>query len=189
MHHFGTNNFYSDVMKKVDSLKKMGYYFYTEKVNMNSEKKDLMKFRKIIGIGLPNGSYEKIMDSIILEKKLKMKNEIAFQPDYSFWKLNSDNSNNVDATIHDLVSFYESKYGEVKLEDCDFASPNVTNSTKCGKKKNYKKEYDEVVLDYRNNLIVNNIVVEPKQKIALIYGAGHYEGVKKKLDSLSISNQ
>lgn len=184
MHHIGTEKFYVNVNNKIDSLSKSNYFFFTEKVNMkDSEKKDLMKLRKVIGFALPNGGYEKILDSILTEKKLVLKKKIVFQPNYSDWQLNDNNSKNTDATVHELINYYESKYGEVKLEECDLAVPDVSNSTKCRKNK-HSGAYETLVLNYRNNLIANAIKNDSRQKIALIYGAGHYEGVKKILDSL-----
>ncbi|KQT17508.1 hypothetical protein ASG31_08865 [Chryseobacterium sp. Leaf404] len=185
MHHIGTQNFYSDVNTKIDSLQKLGFFFYLENVtSKSSDKQDLMKLRKIMGMGLPNGGYEKILDSIMLEKNLKFTKEIKFQPAYADWRLNSINSKNVDATVPELIKFYESKYGEIKLEECDLNTPDITNSTKCSYRKNERKAYQILVLNYRNNLIANKINDNSKQKIALIYGAGHYDGIKKLLDSL-----
>lgn len=184
MHHVGTEKFYTNVNNKIDSLSKLNYFFFTEKVNMkNAEKVDLMKLRKVVGFALPNGGYEKILDSIITEKKIVLKTKIVFQPDYSEWKLNDNNSKNTDATVHELINYYESKYGEIKLEACDLAVTDVSNSTKC-KKNKHSGAYETLVLDYRNKLIANAIKNDSRPKIALIYGAGHYEGIKKILDSL-----
>lgn len=184
MHHIGTEKFYTHVNDKIDSLRKLNYFFFTEKVDTkNSEKSDLMKLRKIIGFALPNEGYEKILDSILTEKKIVLKTKIVFQPNYSEWKLDDNNSKNTDATVRELINYYESEYGEIRLEECDLAVTDVSNSTKC-KKNKHAGAYETLVLNYRNNLIANAIKNDSRQKIALIYGAGHYEGVKKILDSL-----
>lgn len=55
MHHAGTEKFYTNVENKIDSLNKLNYFFFTEKVSMNnSDKLELMKFRKIVGFAIPN---------------------------------------------------------------------------------------------------------------------------------------
>ncbi|MCD1116396.1 hypothetical protein [Chryseobacterium turcicum] len=184
IHHAGTEKFYTNINNKIDSLIELNYFFFTEKVIMNnSDKLELMKFRKIVGFALPKEGYKKILDSILTEKKIVLKTKIVFQPDYSEWKLNDNNSTNTDATVHELINYYESKYGEIKLEECDLAVTDVSNNTKCRKNK-HTGAYETLVLNYRNNLIANAIKNDSRQKIALIYGAGHYEGIKKILDSL-----
>lgn len=77
------------------------------------------------------------------------------------------------------------KYGNIILEKCNYEVPDLTKDTKYKKSKNNKAAYDEVIKNYRNRIIVNTLVADKRDKIAIIYGAAHYEGVKKMLDSLN----
>ena len=82
MHHLGTKLFYDDVKGKIDSLKKIGYFFYTEEVKGN--KKDSITVRKSIKLtGIPyaknNAGYKHFFDSIY-NGKVKFKKEIFDQP-------------------------------------------------------------------------------------------------------------
>lgn len=186
MHHIGTKEFYTDVHQKIDSLNQKGYYFFTEYVTMETPNlEEQMKFRKVLGIGIPQGGYEKLFDSILQVKNIKLKRPIEYQPTYTEWNLDHKNSKNVDANLTELVQYYEAKYGEIKLEPCDYDVQDITSSTRCKTKINNKTALNDLIKTYRNELIVKNLQQESKQKIALIYGADHYPGVKSILDSLN----
>ena len=185
MHHVGTEKFYTDVHQKIDSLKDNEYFFYVESIkDENSNLENQMKLRKIMGIGIPEGGYQKSFDSILKVKNYKLKKEIVYQPTYSEWQLDEKNSLNVDVDIKDLIQQYELIYGEVKLEPCDYDKPDVTNSTECTNKTD-KKKWNYVLKDYRNQELVKHLQQDSRKKIAIIYGSAHYEGVKSIIDSLN----
>lgn len=185
MHHLGTKKFYQDVYTKVDSLNKLGYFFYLEKVSADANKKeDLMKLRKILGMGIPTNGYQKALD-LITSRIKSLKDRLTLQPDYIHWGLNETNSQNVDVTLSDLIRQYETQNGNIILENCDQKVPDITLNTRCRYDKMMGKAYNSVVLDFRNKLIVENLLKEKRQKIVLMYGDGHYTGIKKLIENSS----
>lgn len=183
MHHLGTESFYNNVKNKTDSLKNENYYFLYEKVNIDRKNDTLMrKFRKIFGVPLTrlNSGYKKLLDS--LYPNVKYKKSLIDQPSYEKFGLDSQNSKNVDANSKEIIDYYEKKYGEITLTDCDYKTSVYEKYTKCKEENKIpKKQSEDAVINFRNHIVVENIKESPHQKIAVIYGEGHIEGILKKL--------
>ncbi len=182
MHHLGTVLFYKDVKLKIDSLKQKGYYFYTEEVK--ADKKDTITIRKAIKLtGVPfsknNLGYKHFFDSLY-KGKIKLKKELVDQPKPIELGLDSLNSRNVDVTFKEIVDYYEKKYGELKLQPCDFKK-SFYERPDCKDAMISKKIKDDVILDFRNRNIVDVLVKDKRQKIAIIYGGGHFKGIREAL--------
>ena len=183
MHHVGTSLFYADVRKKIDSLKQEGYFFYTELVK--SDKKDTSTIRKMIKLtGIPfskdkTPGYKNFIDSIY-KGRVKLKKEIIDQPSNSGFGLDSTNSKKVDVTSKEIIDYYEKKYGNIILEPCDFEK-SFYEKTNCKSKTITKKAKDDAILDFRNANVVNTILKDSHKKIAIIYGANHFKGIKEAL--------
>ena len=178
MQHLGRESFYKDVEKKVDSLKKKGFFFYYELVT--ESKNDTIAFRKsrkLRNIPYLKKGYKGWVDSIL---KIKLKKKLVNQPTYKSWGLDSINSMNADVTLNAMIDYYENKYEVVKLDSCDLNTP-ITEITPCKNKsinKNYKKD---VMIDFRNRHVINELRRSDHKKIAIIYGKNHFSGIKKKL--------
>jgi hypothetical protein len=182
MHHLGTVLFYNDVKAKIDSLKKSGFYFYTEEVKGN--KKDSITIRKIIKLtGIPfsrdNSGYKHFFDSLY-NGKVKLKKELINQPNSWALGLDSLNSKKVDITFKEMIDYYEKKYGELKLRPCDFEK-SFYEKPSCKDKPIDKKIRDEVIVGYRNTNVINAILSEKCSKIAIIYGSEHIIGIREEL--------
>lgn len=182
MHHLGTAPFYKDVQTKIDSLKKIGYFFYTEEVKGN--KKDSITVRKSIKIsGIPfsrdNAGYKHFFDSIY-KGKVKFKKEILDQPSPSKFGLDESNSKKVDVTLKEMIDYYESKYGEIKLEPCDFEK-SFYEKPDCKNKPVGKKITDDVYINFRNMNVIKTLLNDNHQKVAIIYGADHFRGIREEL--------
>lgn len=180
MSHVGTNEFYNDVKNKIDSLKNEKYFFYYEKVTaLENQDSTLRKIRKIRGVPFTqNGKMENLFDSLLSKKqKNRLKKELVNQPSYEGLGLNEKNSRNVDATLKGILNHYEIKFGSITLQECDFNN-SIYEKTNCDDKFSYKEEYDEAVINYRNQIVVNEILNENQfNKIAIIYGKGHLDGI------------
>ena len=180
--HIGTSDFYNDVKLKIDSLQNIGYYFYFEKIKPNVDSDDVLyrKFRKITGLSKCKEGYLENLDSVF-GKKIKFKKELINQPEYEFLGLNSINSKNVDCDFAYLINYYESKYGQIILEDCDFET-SIYDKTICPDDKKLNKEQsNDVLVESRNKIILEELDNEKRNKIAIIYGKGHLEGLSKGL--------
>jgi hypothetical protein len=182
MHHIGTKLFYVDVNKKVDSLENLGFYFYTEKVTGSKEDTiALLKVRKLTGIPFSKkkSGYLAMYDSMY-DGKIKYKKELIDQPAYKDMGVDSLISKNVDVTIKDMVRYYETKYGEIKLEKCDYETV-IDKKSLCKAKPIDRKQSNDAILNFRNKHILEELQKDPHQKIAIIYGAKHFTGIKEEL--------
>jgi hypothetical protein len=180
MRHIGVEEFYNDTEKKIDSLKKIDYYFFLETVNVSLyDTVTLRKFRKIRGIPIPNKGlgYMYLIDSVY---KFKLKKKLIDQPKYNAFGIDSFSGKRVDLDLKDIITAYESKYGEIILEACDFET-SVYNKSTCNDKKIDKRIIDNLLLTLRNQKIVNEIHLHKGAKIALIYGEEHFIEIKAAL--------
>ena len=163
MHHLGTKLFYDDV---------------------KGNKKDSITVRKSIKLtGIPyaknNAGYKHFFDSIY-NGKVKFKKEIFDQPTPAKFGLDESNSKNVDVTLKEMINYYESKYGEIKLEPCDFEK-SFYEKPNCKSKPVEKKVKDDVYLNFRNKNIINTLLNDNHKKVAIIYGAEHFRGIREEL--------
>ena len=147
MHHVGTEPFYLDVKKKIDSLKRKDYYFFFESVKATENDTILRKFRKIRGLAFNQNGYTDNIDSLF-KKKFKSKKVIISQPTNKKLGLDSTNSKNTDVSIEEMISFYESKHGEIELEDCDYETSLFQQSI-CDDKKMDKETRQDVIVNFR----------------------------------------
>jgi|SRR5690606_3734640 len=181
MQHIGTVLFYKDVKHKIDSLKNNNYFFYLEKVNVEiTDTISIRKFKKMTNIPMVKNGYMDSMDSIV---KTKLKKELINQPTYEALGLDSLNSKNVDVSLKDMISYYESNFSEIILEPCDYKT-SIYNRTDC---KNFKKNTifeTEIIYNFRDKHIVDEIQNDNHNKIAIIYGKNHFIGITKRLMSL-----
>lgn len=180
MKHVGTEKFYNDIKSKIEILKKEGYYFLYEKVTVDAKDEiTRRKLKKITGdIGI---SPEKGYVQLLKEHGVKMKEELLEQPSYSDFGLDESNSKNVDVTALDIVKYYEKNYGEIKLNKCEMENA-ITAKDSC-RGTNLKKKYrKDAIVTFRDKVIVDGIIREKSDKIALIYGKGHLQGVLNKIN-------
>ena len=180
MRHIGVEEFYNDTEKKIDSLKKIDYYFFLETVNVSLyDTITLRKFRKLKGmpISKPSLGYMYLIDSVY---KFKLKKKIIDQPSYIKLGVDSLCGKRVDLDLKDITDAYESDYGEIKLESCDYKTPFYEKST-CNDKKVDNKIINSLILTLRNKKIVNEVLQHKSKKIAIIYGAEHFVEIKAAL--------
>ena len=178
MKHLGTPVFYSNVKKKVDSLTSKGFFFYAEGVKSDaSDDIGFRKFRKITGQPTSKHGYKYLLDSVVgKEFKVKLKKEIIDQPTYHALGVDSLNVENVDASLTQIINYYEGKYGEILLQDCDFVN-DATEKTTCKDKKVKKEIKDDLMTHFRNEIVLKEIDIETRNKIVIIYGEAHIPGI------------
>lgn len=195
MHHIGKEKFYNDVKTKVDSLVKKNYFFYIEGVNSQFTGKtnltvedslvliDLAyKLRKINNAPLISKKLSTDYLSYFRENGIKIKEDLVKQPKYLELGILENNSKNTDLSLEKILENYETKYGKVVLEPCDYETKFHEKST-CSNKTN-KRNYDEMMMQDRNNNIISHILNDKKSKIAIIYGKAHFVGIKDSLQKI-----
>lgn len=165
------------------SFQAMGIYDDVAEMQVSRSASKEIVFLPTHHLGTPIASigYKQILDSIIGKKiKLKLKKEIIDQPSYEALGVPDNHSENVEATLEEVIGYYETTYGELKLEDCDFETL-YTEETTCPKFKLSRDIWEDVLLDFRNEVVLKTIAMEAHDKIALIYGEGHMSGILKEL--------
>lgn len=180
--HIGTELFYKDITGKIDSLRSQGYYFYLEQVLGDKEKDTIVrKFKKISGLPYTKEGYTENLDSI-LGKKFKARKEITNQPSYLDLGLDSTFSKRVDVDFEYIIDYYENNYKEIVLEPCDFET-TLYELTVCDDKdfKMSNEIREDVIVNSRNQVLINEILTDTLTKIAVIYGKNHYKGIKEGL--------
>lgn len=191
MHHLGRPEFYSDVAHKTDSLQKDGYMVFYESVTVDSSTDSLTietykkKFRKISGINSVE-YYDTITNKIAGKYQYKGKYKLINQPNYSDLNLNNEKALNVDVTLNTLIDKFEEKYGEIKLNECDKNTAFDAEKYKC-KPMDRGLRYVfhlEFIIDYRNEALAKKIINYERQKILVIYGKAHFDGLLKNLQKI-----
>lgn len=183
MHHIGKRSFYDDVKFKVDSLRDLGFHFLYESVMYESDfpKKQQqiydMKYRKLTGFHLgKNGYLDTVTNTIAGKVKVNKKHKLVNQPRYTKLGLDLLVDEKADFPLNILIDKYETEFGVIELDECDYKT-KLEEVYKCTVWTRGVKDY--VIKDVRNEEIVNKILSSNNNKIAVIYGKAHFEGVVK----------
>jgi len=191
MHHIGKQSFYDDVRFKVDSLRNLGFDFLYETIKYDSdfpkEQQNLydMKFRKFLGLHIgKEGYFDTITNKIAGRVKVDKEHKLVNQPRYHKLGVDSLIDTKADLPKNILIDKFETKYGVIELEECDYNTP-LGETYKCTiwkkRDKNRSEMNNYLIQDIRNEEIVNKIVNSKNNNIAVIYGKNHIEGVTKLL--------
>jgi len=194
IHHLGTKSFYKDVKIKIDSLKNLDYKIFYEMVLTDHAKSSdttkqkiidttmVLKFRKSFGlIGLSKNGASNYIE-YFEGKGLKINKSLIPQPKLNALGLKCVQCENVDVTMDELIKAYEVKYGEITLEEYDLKTNlfDAYDRNKC-KYKIDKKIFEEFIVNYRNNVVLDKIGENKNSKIAIVYGKKHFVGIKDSL--------
>ena len=194
MHHIGKKEFYNDVQKRIDSLLLQGYVVYYENVrpvkNIDSLYKDtlLRKARKITGIDFVNakksGGYIDTINNTIMGKKIRNLSEyhLVNQPRSLFDFSDSPRIRNIDANFVQLITACENKYGPINLKKYDYET-NFGQKYNLKYKSHDKKLNEYFLTEFRNSIISNEILYDKHDKIILMYGAKHFDGILENLQT------
>lgn len=191
MHHIGTEPFYHTVANKVDSLQRKGYISFYEGVanakEIDSIENDIIerKVRKIIGL-VPQNYYDSISNKIAGRIKYKGDKKLINQPTYSQLNVDTITAVKADVELKLMIEKFEQDYGVVELTECDRNTSLNNKKYECKvlKKDLSKKFREEIILNYRNEYLANQIVNTKSDKILVIYGANHFKGLWMELDKI-----
>jgi len=172
--HFGEKIFYSSLRDSIINWKTNDYTIFYEQIIYPLEDSSKLleaklKWRKIKG---GKGNSRKDYDSLTEF----FKNKIV-QPEYE--KLGIDSTDiNADVTRIELVNKYEEIYGEIIIDSCD-RSTSFDSTYNCTERT--KNDFDPIIMDFRNEQLVERIINTEINKIVVVYGARHHKGIKKLL--------
>ena len=178
MHHLGKQQFYDDVTTKLKAFKAQGYVIFFESISSNFTNDSLLKdtirrkARKIKGFG---GTYKDEANGSIMKKYVQQPSNINLGMD--------EKDLRADVDYLQLITKWEEVNGKIILDSMDLNTPFD---------KKYKKDvfytksqYNKIIIDYRNNNLVDLIQKSPEKKIVIVYGEGHRKNLRKKLKSLN----
>ncbi len=112
---------------------------------------------------------------------LQFKNYIE-QPEYKQMGVD-DNDVWADINYLQMINQFEQQYGEIILDSLDMHTPF---EAKFAKSEAFtKKQYNSIVIDYRNDHIIELIRESKNNKILLLYGEGHRKNFHKKLKKVN----
>lgn len=191
--HIGTQIFYENVKEKVDSLIQQNYHIYYETIVSNTIKNNVLSSKNLIMIDtLLAYKLRKISNANLISKDLKtdyiellkvngikLKKDLIMQPAIKELHLSHPTCKNVDVTFENLIFAYEQKYGKITLEPCDYKTLFYEKSI-CNKNK-FKNLFATFQLDLRNLIVVKELINNSHNKIAIVYGADHFTGIKGEL--------
>lgn len=189
MHHVGKPNFYEGVKCKIDSLQKAGYFVFYEAVANGVDKNSaifdtvIRKFRKVTGLTVPQGTagYLDSDKGTLNGKQYSFLKGLVNQPKGTSIGIDSNKSKRVDMDFVSLINKFEKKYGTIILDDCDWS--NALNTPYLCVKNYPKAAIIDMLENFRNENLVNEIINSSYTKILVVYGARHYKKVVQMLNT------
>lgn len=178
--HIGTKTYYKDVRKKVDSLKTLGFDFLYEWAqydeNLPAEKKleYQQKFRKLVGFHIPDEGYLNKKTNKIGPLQLPKSHHLINQPDYKRLGIDMKKDIHADFQKNVLIDRHEERFGAILLDSCDLNTP-LDKDYLCDRTEEISDTY--AVIEIRNQKIVDELSKLKNDKIAIIYGENHTQGV------------
>lgn len=187
MSHIGEDSYYSDISKQIDSMKSQGFKVYYESIanpiDLDSTSNDLSfrKLRKINGWSIFN-RYNS--ETGVFQNGVQLKNEHSLKLQRNKELGIDEFDRKVDIPNYRLISLFEHKYGEIELSKCDYRTNLNSSEYKCKKmqKELTEKFSNEFILNLRNENLINEIETSNDQKILVVYGAGHFKGLKELIE-------
>ena len=176
LHHLGKKEFYDDVTRVVTEHKKDGYVVYYEMIRSDFTKDSLLKdsirrkARKLKGF---SGSYK--------ENSRGMFKKYIEQPQYKNMGV-TDNDVWADINYLQMINQFEKLYGEIRLDSADMNTPFDAKFNKS--EKFTKQQYNSIVIDYRNDHLIELIKESKPNKILVLYGEGHRKNFKQKIKKI-----
>lgn len=165
--HVAKPELYADIVQQITALKKEGYVLFYEHVDYSLATEEVKrKTRKLVGIVPDKNGYSDRVE----EGKVQQNND-------DFLGLVNALDFNVDVEAADIINEYEKRYGNLVLDSADIATPIEQKMIPSEP----MRQALPVILDYRNEYVVNQIKSSKYDKIVILYGALHEKGMKKLL--------
>ncbi len=182
MHHLGKKQFYDDATTKIKALKAQGYVIFFESINTNFTNDSLLKdtirrkARKIKGFG---GTYKDEASASMMKKYVQQPPNVNLGMD--------EKDLRADVDYLQLITKWEEVNGKIILDSMDLYTPF---DKKFQKDVFYtKRQYNKIIIDYRNDNLLGLIQKSAQKKIVIVYGEGHRKNFRKKLKKLNKLNK
>lgn len=174
MVHIAQPEFYSEVRLYLDSLKREGFVVFYEGVrspeirsSADSMRVDTLqrKLRRVLGLNV-NGYGDKNNKS---HKKWWSEGGRVGQTT-DILGLNTEQDIWTDMYLDSLLYAYETRYGKIKLTECDFKT-GLYEKYRCKSDRTYKQY--PLTQTIRNEHIVKSVQDSEHKKIVILYGKAH----------------
>lgn len=176
MVHLGKEVYFNNCRILIDSLRKENFEIYYENVaykdNIDSIEKMTYdyKVRSILGYNPRLSNQNKSLPKLYNKKNYILQ-------DYNLMGLSS-NDINLDLDKKSIIDSIESKYGKIKLSECDL-NTKFDQDYKC--KNDNDKYLFAFTNEFRDPYISNQVLKLKHNKIVLIYGKQHWYFIYPKL--------
>ncbi len=206
MVHIANPEFYESVRKKIESKKAEGFIVYYEgtkwKAIDDTIKKQLLN-KPFVKYYLGPQHIDSICQVVYRKKLNKF---VGFVPDSALYQryipekgffsgmvvqpsarvLGTDyNDKNVDVGHNEMVDVYEKRFGEIMLEEADFAI--MPGNTYPKSLKLPKDNVKSILISYRDEYLARHIHSSTDKKILVLFGMAHMDGTFEQLRSLDKS--
>lgn len=187
MHHIGLKEFYNDVHRLTDSLHNEGYIVFYESVktkdSLTEEQKKILnlKLRKMVGVNIDTIGYLDTVNNRLMGRRFKNRKGLMNQPHPRLMGGDFTKDRVQDVPFNKLIAEYESRYGEIMLNPCDY-NLRPHEKYECGKEPD--DQVNAIIRGYREESLAKGIMEEENDKIVVVYGALHEWGLYKKLQAL-----
>lgn len=171
--HLAKPSFFQEVKTQVDSLRSEGFIFFKEGVSFKKDTPELvkdtlrLKFRQLMGLTI--GDYTDPNNKSL--PRFFSSGDYVMQNDSLIGLSNEDQR--VDLTYNELIEAHEKKYTDIILTQCDFET-DLFEKYECKDGNAYKDSF-YVVDILRTDHLVSAIKNSKQEKIAVVYGAGHFK--------------
>lgn len=175
MVHVRKPEFYENVMSSISEAKANDYVLFYEYIDFDlASEEEKLKIREMVGfIPSPEG-YANMLGALISQG-------YKAQDNNEFLGIVNDKDYNVDVTPSELIEAYESRYGAIEITETNRATP-ISQAIKPSVPNEQMKT---VILDFRNEYLAKAIHESDHDKILVLYGAEHREGLFLELQKLN----
>lgn len=203
MVHIAHPDFYRSVRRTIELKKADGFVVYYEGTEMKpveAAKKQELSVKPYLKHFRGAAHLDSICQVVY---KIKLSKFIGLIPDQSVYhnaipetgffsgmvvqpsatKLGMDTTDkNVDAGDNEMVDEYERRFGEIMLEEADFAM--TASSTFPKSLRLPKNNVNAILIEYRDEYLARHIHHSADKKIIVLFGMVHMEGTFKQLKNL-----
>ncbi len=177
MIHIAKPEFYENVKASIGEAKKEGYVLYYEWIDFDDASLETkLKIREMVGLIPSPEGYANVLAPLV-------ENGYVVQTEEMFLGIVNNKDENTDIDATELVNTYEKRYGEISITDENRNLP-LTEQYKATQS---KKDVHAILLDYRNEHLVDEILKRADEKVIVIYGAEHQKGIFKLLQESDAS--
>lgn len=171
MVHKGSESYYKEINEFLKQKRLEGYSVYYEGVKYDHHSLSLeekyfldLKLRRLLGFhltALDNSQNQSLPDYVNNSRYTYQSNE----------NLGIDTlvDINADLTRQELVFLYESEFGVIHLDTCDYNTP-LLEKYNCSNGDAYYK----VVYTYRDNALIEKLLENKHDRIVLVFGKSHW---------------